>query len=58
LFEDLTNKGLTANIYAFPCEWLADALAVHIVGYEADAPAVMTFCAATPPLDEALKLWE
>ena len=55
LFHYLRSKNLSAELYAFPCQY-RDALNKNNVN--PSAVAVLTLCACTPPLDQVLKLWD
>ncbi len=57
LFEHLRSKNLSAELYAFPCG-SARTYRGERSPLIPTFPAVMTFCAGTPPLDQVLRLWE
>lgn len=55
LFGFLLGKGLTANMYAFPCKcYHPQKHSLHLLTFV----AVLTFSACTPPLSELLRLWD
>lgn len=55
LYIYLRSKNLSAEIYAFPCEFTPR---VRDTEESITSTAVLTLCACTPPLDQVLKLWD
>jgi cell cycle arrest protein BUB2 len=55
LFNYLRSKNLSAELYAFPCEYSRPCPAI-VFPYQ--YLAVLTLCACTPPLDQVLQLWD